>query len=205
MHGVQLWVALPEESRLAAPAFEHHGELPGTRIGGLDITVFLGALAGAQSPASVFSQIVGAELAAAADGEALVPLAPTFEHVIFVATGAVHASGTELAPSSLLYLPPGLERLALSCRAGTRMFLLGGVPLGEPLLMWWNFVARTPAEFAAATASWREGRFGTVGGYDGEPMAAPLLDAARLRAPRPGLEYHAAGPLGPTMAARPAA
>ncbi len=32
------------------------------------------------------------------------------------------------------------------------MMLLGGVPLGEPLLMWWNFVARTPPEIAAAVA-----------------------------------------------------
>jgi quercetin 2,3-dioxygenase len=50
--------------------------------------------------------------------------------------------------------------------------------------MWWNFVARTPAEIAAAAAAWREDRFGTVGGYDGERLPAPPLDAVRLRAPR---------------------
>jgi hypothetical protein len=75
-------------------------------------------------------------------------------------------------------------RAGVRAAAGTRVFLLGGVPRGEPLLMWWNLVARTPDEIEAAVADWREGRFGSVGGYDGEPLAAPPLDAARLRRPR---------------------
>jgi pirin-like protein len=32
--------------------------------------------------------------------------------------------------------------------------LFGGMPLGEPLLMWWNFVARTPDEIASAADGW---------------------------------------------------
>jgi hypothetical protein len=60
------------------------------------------------------------------------------------------------------------------------LILLGGVPLGEPLLMWWNFVARTPQEIAAAVAGWRQGMFGEVGGYAGPPLAPPPLDVARL-------------------------
>lgn len=30
---------------------------------------------------------------------------------------------------------------------------------------------------------WQAGRFGTVAGYDGEPLAAPPFDPARLRPP----------------------
>ena len=46
LHGVQLWVALPEASRLTEPAFEHHAELPVASAGGLAITVLIGSLAG---------------------------------------------------------------------------------------------------------------------------------------------------------------
>jgi hypothetical protein len=38
--------------------------------------------------------------------------------------------------------------------------------------MWWNLVARTPAEIEAAVAGWREGRFGTVPGYHDAALAA---------------------------------
>jgi redox-sensitive bicupin YhaK (pirin superfamily) len=183
LHGVQLWVALPDASRLTEPDFEHHAELPVTRLGGLAITVLLGSLAGApglRSPATTFSDIVGTELAAATDVRERVALEPTFEHVVFVTSGAASVAGTELAPGSLLYLPPGRDILTVMASAGTAAMLLGGVPLGERLLMWWNFVARTPQEIAAAVAGWQQGMFGEVGGYAGPPLAPPPLDAARL-------------------------
>ena len=80
----------------------------------------------------------------------------------------------------MLYVPTGHERLAFSAPAGTTAMLLGGVPLGERLLMWWNFVARTPEEIAAAVAGWQQGMFGEVGGYAGAPLAPPPLDVGRL-------------------------
>ena len=189
LHGVQLWVALPEASRHTAPAFEHHADLPVTGIGRFDVTVLIGSLAGAQSPAATFSEILGAELAAQPqhDSSGRIPLATAHEYVIFVATGSAGVAtgssggqGTVLRPGQLLYLAPGRDEIGVSATAGTRLFLLGGVPLAERLLMWWNFVARTPEEIAAATEDWREGKFGMVADYDGDRLPAPPLDIAKL-------------------------
>jgi quercetin 2,3-dioxygenase len=184
LHGLQLWVALPDADRHVAPAFEHHASLPETVAGGFAITVFMGELAGALSPATAFSPIVGAELTAPTHAQAELPLRPEFEHVVFVAAGSAEVAGTALQPGHLLYLSAGREQAAVAAARGSTLLLLGGVPLGEPLLMWWNFVARTPEEIAAATADWREGRFGAVGGYQGAPLPAPPLNAARLARPR---------------------
>ena len=125
LHGVQLWVALPERSRQAEPAFEHHAELPAAGAGALDITVLLGSLAGAASTATTFSDIVGAQLVARDDvaGTELA-LMPSFEHVIFLAAGpaaAVRAGrgSTELRSGHLLYLPPGTDQVRLAAAAGT--------------------------------------------------------------------------------------
>ena len=181
LHGVQLWLALPDAHRQVAPDFEHHADLPVQRLGGLNAAVFVGSLAGATSPARVFSAVVGAELAAPADAAGTVPLEPGYEHVLFAAFGAAAADGTELRPGSLLYLPPGRESVAINASPGARLFLLGGEPLGETLLMWWNFVGRTPDDIAAAAHDWSTGqRFGTVTGYHGAPLAAPPLDPVRL-------------------------
>ena len=146
--------------------------------------MFLGSLGGAESPARAFSEIVGADIVAARDTRGRIPLAPAHEHVMFVTEGSAEVEGAALSRGSLLYLGTGREQVAVAAVAGSRLLLLGGVPLGEPLLMWWNFVARTPEEIAAAVADWREGRFGSVGGYDGDPLPAPPLDAARLRPAR---------------------
>ena len=185
LHGMQLWVALPDASRQVDPAFEHHGELPAAGLGRFAITVFIGELAGASSPATTFSPVVGAQLTATGQpASCILPLRPDYEHVIFVATGQAGVDGVRLRLGQLLYVPTGRDETAIAAPADSTLVLLGGVPLGEPLLMWWNFVARTPEEIAAATAAWRAGEFGPVGGYQGDPMPAPPLDAAHLRRPR---------------------
>ena len=186
LHGVQLWVALPDASRHTEPAFAHHAELPATGIGGFEVTVFAGSLGGARSPArcELGPDDLGEHPRRDASGS--LPLAASHEHVIFVATGSARVDGapdaTVLRPGQLLYLDTGREQVGVSAAAGRRLFLLGGVPLGEQLVMWWNLVARTPEEIEAAVADWRAGRFGTVAGYDGEPLPAPPLVA--LRSPR---------------------
>jgi quercetin 2,3-dioxygenase len=222
LHGVQLWVALPEASRQVAPAFEHHADLPATRVGGFAVSVFMGELAGARSAATTFSPIIGAQLTALAQAAGpatcVLPLDPEFEHVLLTVSGAaqvraargqdargqdargqdnsgqdnsgqdnsgqdISGRGVELEPGRLLYVPTGHERAVLTAPAGSCVLLLGGRPLGEKLLMWWNFVARTPAEIAAATSDWKTGQFGQVGGYAGDPMPAPPLEVSRLRPP----------------------
>ncbi len=199
LHGVQLWVALPELSRQTEPGFEHYPELPSGEAGGLVATVFMGELAGAdsgsarsgsagsgsagsglRSPATTFSELVGAQLTARRQVDTEVAVDPRFEHVVFVMSGAAVVAGSDLRPGALLYLPTGRESVPVAAPEESVLLLLGGVPLGERLLMWWNFVARTPQEIAAAAEDWRAGRYGEVGGYAGPPLAAPPLRADLL-------------------------
>ena len=183
LHGVQLWLALPDAHRQVAPDFEHHAELPAIRLGGLEATVFAGSLAGVTSPARVFSGVAGAELAAPVDAGGTVPLEPGYEHVIFAAFGAADADGTALRPGSLMYLPPGRHSVAITARGGARLFLLGGEPLGETLLMWWNFVGRTPDDIAAAASvTWSRpvGRYGRAPGASAVPSACAVPAAMKI-------------------------
>jgi redox-sensitive bicupin YhaK (pirin superfamily) len=181
LHGVQLWLALPDADRQTAPVFEHHAELPVLGLRGAEVTVFAGSLADVTSPARTYSPLVGAEINAVSGGDITIPLARGHEHVIFVARGSAAADGNTLAPCSLLYVAAGRGSLTLAAQADARLFLLGGEPLGETLLMWWNFVGRTPDDIAQAARAWAAGeRFGEVRGYHGPPLAAPPLDPVRL-------------------------
>jgi redox-sensitive bicupin YhaK (pirin superfamily) len=118
LHGVQLWVALPDRSRQAEPAFEHHSEMPSAAAGGLSVTVLLGSLAGLRSPATTFTDIVGAELTAMRDASERIALAPSFEHAVLVTSGGATVAGADLAPGRLLYLAPGRDHLAVAAREG---------------------------------------------------------------------------------------
>jgi hypothetical protein len=189
MHGLQLWVAMPDDARHTDPRFDHHPAVPVVAVDDLTVTVVVGAFAGERSPATVHSPLVGAELVpagtagTAGDAAARLPLDPAFEYAVLVMAGSAEIAGVGLAPGSLLYLGRGRSELPLRAPAGSRLFLLGGEPFAEPLVMWWNFVGRSHGEIAEARADWMAGRrFGTVSGYAGEPLPAPAMPTTRLKA-----------------------
>jgi quercetin 2,3-dioxygenase len=180
LNGVQLWVALPGEQRNVAPLFDHYAELPVLDFSSSTAILIAGELAGVRSPARTFSPIIGAEISLREWEGITIPLNATFEHAIFVLTGDVVLDGKPLEEETLHYLGIGLDELELKGR-DARILLIGGEPFPEPIVMWWNFVARTRQEIAEARADWASHRrFGEVKNYNGPRIEAPDLDKPRI-------------------------
>jgi quercetin 2,3-dioxygenase len=181
LHGLQLWIALPDEARAGEARFEHYEDLPRFSAPGVEATVVIGALGGVASPARVHTPLVGADLAVR--GVATLPLEPGFEYAVLATAGRPTVDGVALEPGTLIYLGTGREELTLVAQGPARLFLLGGEPFAEELVMWWNFVARSHEEIVAAREAWAEGadRYGVVRGYDGDPLPAPPMPATRLK------------------------
>jgi hypothetical protein len=181
LHGAQLWVALPDSAREVAPSWAHHAAMPQLSDVGMTVTVIMGELAGVVSPGQAYSPIVGAEVTLAPGADALMPLEPDFEHAVLVTSGALDVDGVPLTPGAMLYLGAARSDLRLSSSPGARVLLLGGEPFAEQIVMWWNFVARSSEEIAAAREQWMAAsRFGTVVG-GGERLAAPPMPPGRLK------------------------
>lgn len=183
LHGIQLWVALPDSDRHQPPHFEHHAELPRAAGGGLTATVVMGEQYGATSPAATYSPLVCTELRLS-PGHHVVPVDTSFEHGLLLVDGDLDVDGVEVPHGSMLFRPPGAATLPLQSGAGSVVLLIGGEPFGEELLMWWNFVGRTHDEIVAARTAWASGdaRFGPVVDDDAEPLPAPTLPLVRLKA-----------------------
>jgi hypothetical protein len=162
LEGVQLWVALPEQTRHGHAAFEHHASLPQGEVDGATATVLVGEYAGLLSPARTDTPIVGVDLEL--HDRTRLALRQDFEYAVVVLHGAVGIGGQPLRPGTLGYLGRGREELVLDVREPAKLLLLGGEPFEEPILMWWNFVARRREEIDAAYDSWRaqDDRFGRV-------------------------------------------
>jgi redox-sensitive bicupin YhaK (pirin superfamily) len=176
LDGVQLWVALPDDARSIDPSFEHLAEVPRLDLGGAHASVFMGGTAGARSNVPSHSGLLGAEISIHPGGAAGLDFDRSFEHGIFLAAGDAELEGTRLEVNSLYFAPAGRASIELRSSEGARIVLLGGTPLSSPILMWWNFVARTPAEIAAAREAWESGDgFGPVIGHEGPRVPAPPL------------------------------
>lgn len=192
LHGVQLWVALPDEHRFTAPAFEHHAP-PVLDVDGAEVVVFLGSLFGQTSPVRTFTPLLGAEIVLRPGQRLDVALDGTFEHGVMVDTGAVSVSGVDAKVGQLVYLPVGTPstELVASSDGPVRVVVLGGEPLGEQIVMWWNFIGRTHDEVAGYRADWQRerddqsdpgsSRFGPFPSEWSETIPAPILPNVRLR------------------------
>ncbi len=192
LRGIQMWVALPESHRHTEPHFAHHADLPRVSVtadtgADLQACVFIGDFAGATSPAEVFTPIVGVELSTAGGFAAQLPLRTDFEYGILALDGLLTADGEPIPAGSLRYLGWGADHITLSSSEPVTFLLLGGAPLTEELVMWWNFVGRSHEDIAEARADWASGspRFARVAGDSNARLPAPALPNARL-SPRPG-------------------
>jgi redox-sensitive bicupin YhaK (pirin superfamily) len=183
MHGLQLWVALPEEARSGEPRFEHHAELPVLRDGDASLTVLVGRYGSGESPALVHTPLVAVEVVLPGPVTHRLDLEPAFEYGILTMSGTVAAAGATVTPGALLYLAPGRSEVTVEVPGEARVFLLGGLPFEEDLVMWWNFVGRSHEEIVQAREDWMAGRrFGRVGGCTHQPLPAPELPTVRLKA-----------------------
>ncbi len=187
LHGAQLWVALPESARHGSPAFESYAPQP-FALGAATLHVFIGELAGAASPATVFSRMLGAQVDLPPQSSVTLNVDPAFEHGLLVDAGDASLDGTAVPVSHLAYVPPGRSTLTLSTgEHPARLLLLGGEPLGERIVMWWNFIGRTHEEIVEYRDAWQAedgtGRFGSVD-YDGARLPAPELPTNVRLSPR---------------------
>jgi quercetin 2,3-dioxygenase len=184
LHGLHLWIALPEAQRHAEPRFAHHADLPVVRDGGASVTVAIGEYRGERSAAEVFSPLAAFEVAVPGGDDFVLPVRQDFEYGVVAVDGSAVVAGALIAPGLLAHLSAGLSGIRLSPAGGRRLarfFVVGGVPLGEQLLMWWSFVARSGGEIARAREDWAAGRYGQVHGYPGDPLAAPPLPGVPLK------------------------
>ncbi len=125
-----------------------------------------------QSPARHDTPLMGVDLDL--HSATTITLRPDFEHALIVLRGSIAVGGEKLVPGKLAHLGMAHDELDIEVAEDSRVMLLGGVPFDEPLMMWWNFVARTREEIDAAYASWRDqdDRFGRV------HSRLPLIPAA---------------------------
>lgn len=207
LHGVQMWVALPDQDRFGPRRFDHYtpAEVAGR---GWSAQVFLGSAFGDTSPVATATPMLAAEVRLAAGRSLRVEVDPSFEHGVLVDSGEVQLDGEPLGPDHLGYRPAGPPTIQLS--AGdepARVVLFGGPPFEEQIVMWWNFVGRSHEEIVAFRAAWQEqiGRpepvgapenlsataaatatagppsFGLPEADPGAPLPAPVLPNVRIR------------------------
>ncbi|NLS10697.1 pirin family protein [Nesterenkonia sp. MY13] len=155
LHGAQLWYAFPDEHRFVEPSLDTHRPEP-VRGQGWEAKVFLGELLGYRSPVKTYIPLTGAELRLEPGQVLEIDVPADHEHALLRITGDVGLNGCWLPQDHLAVVDPGARTLRIE--AGDEpvlALLIGGEPLGEQIVMWWNFVGRSHEEIAGYRANYQ--------------------------------------------------
>jgi redox-sensitive bicupin YhaK (pirin superfamily) len=168
VHGVQIWVALPEANEDDAPSFAHHpaATLPVVPHG----RVLIGTAFGATSPIRHPSAPLLVDLELAAGDTVAIPDA--VERGVFVVTGEVAVGEEPLGADRLAVIAPGPHALVATTAA--RVLVLGGAPRG-PRFIDWNFVASSKERIDRARDAWRAQTFPQIPTDHDEHVPYPEL------------------------------
>jgi redox-sensitive bicupin YhaK (pirin superfamily) len=165
MHGIQAWVALPQQDEETDPVFFHHGveDLPAFEEGGAWARLIAGHAFGVTAKVRTHSPMFYLHWELGSGSRASLPVDHA-ERAVFVASGAVAVDGNRLGPGQMAVLAANEEGTLQALEPSTVM-ALGGEPLGQRFIEW-NFVSSSQERIEQAKADWRAGR-----------MKLPDLDA----------------------------
>jgi hypothetical protein len=162
LHGLQIWMALPDELQDADPAFVHFpaDRIPALVDGENRTDVVIGRYGGVVSPVPVAARTLLLIMRLAEGATVEVPT-EFEERAVYVIDGRATVNGCMLGRGDMGVLDRGA--VYLSAESDTRLAALGGEPFGRRRI-WWNFVHSRRERIEQAKSDWREGRFPPVPG-----------------------------------------
>src|SRR5690554_1953080 len=171
LHGLQLWLALPEAEEETDPAFYHYPEstVPSVSVGGVPVRVMMGTAYGETSPVKVFADTLYIE-AWLKPGQKLT-LPDARERGLYVAKGRLLAGETEIPEFSMAVLSEQ-QGVTVEAVEETRLALIGGEPLGKRFIEW-NFVSSRKERIEESKKDWQNGRFPVVPGDESDYIPLP--------------------------------
>jgi hypothetical protein len=173
-HGIQLWVNLPAAEKWVDPRYQdlqaQDNLLLTSPDGGALVRVIAGDVAGHRGPGSTHTPISLVHASVQPGAHLLLPWPREFNALVYVLAGsgtigaehrpihtgnlAVHGTGDALEISA--------DQVQEARHPVLDVLILGGRPIGEPVVAHGPFVMNTRDEIVQAFEDYQAGRFGTV-------------------------------------------
>lgn len=173
-HGLQLWINLPRAKKRIAPAYQ---DLQGREVtmlsspdGGALVRVLAGEIDGHHGPGISHTPLAVAHITVSPGARVDIPWPKEFNALAYAlaGSGAIGADSAPFSEGVLAVLVDGdtVRIKAAPAQDGRsealEVFLIGGVPLREPVVQYGPFVMSTREEVIEAFEDFQKGRFGHI-------------------------------------------
>jgi hypothetical protein len=165
MEGFQLWLNLPASDKMIEPWYRDIPleEVPRfTLDDGVTVQVIAGSthgVDGAVQRAHTEPLYLDLEIPAGVTFEQPIPAGHNAFVYVFRGEAVIEGKGVGQARMAILDNAPGADGVRIKAVADTRMLVLAGRPLNEPIAQYGPFVMNTQAEVQQAVEDFRAGRF----------------------------------------------
>lgn len=178
LHGIQLWLALPEANEQQAPEFHHYGasEIPEIQTEAYKARLLMGTGFGQQSPVKTFSPTFCADIYLSRGHffeppvQSLQAQAESTELGIYLVSGTLQITETNGATTQVnaheFYRLQAHVSTKIQATEACHFICLGGEPIGKRYIDW-NFVASNKALIEQAKDRWEAQAFPKVPGEEG--------------------------------------
>ncbi|HEY6879114.1 MAG TPA: pirin family protein [Polyangiales bacterium] len=161
---VQLWVNLPARAKMSAPGYQSllDREFPRLQLGAARARLIAGTLHNERGPARTHTPITLFDLQFERAGRAEFELPEGHTAMVFALEGqlAVGAEETTLTPGQLGLLARGGGPVHVLGAEATRVLVLSGEPIAEPVVSYGPFVMNTREEIMQAMRDYQSGKMG---------------------------------------------
>lgn len=162
---VQLWVNLPAKHKMTAPkyqAIESH-DIPVVDLTGGIARIIAGPFGNIQGTASTFSPINLWDIRLNAGAEYTFSVPNSHNLLILILDGDVLVNDDKVARSNeLITFDKGGDSVKLTANHDSKILLLSGEPLNEPVVGYGPFVMNTMGEINQAIYDVQTGKFGEI-------------------------------------------
>lgn len=165
MEGFQLWLNLPASDKMIEPWYRDIPleEVPRfTLDDGVTVQVIAGSthgVLGAVQRAHTEPLYLDLEIPAGVTFEQPIPAGHNAFVYVFRGEAVIEGKGVGQARMAILDNAPGADGVRIKALAPTRLLVLAGRPLNEPIAQYGPFVMNTQAELQQAVEDVRAGRF----------------------------------------------
>lgn len=160
---VQLWVNLPARNKTAEPGYQHlgRGDIPevSLRDGAGRVRVIAGEFDGRRGAARTFTPVDVWDVRLHAGHRAHLQLPAGRTAAVVVLHGDITANGEAAKGPEWILLDRAGETLQLEAASDATLLVLGGEPLGEPIVGYGPFVMNSDAEIRSVIQDFNRGAF----------------------------------------------
>jgi len=165
LHAIQLWVNLPQVSKMSAPRYQSilDADIPAVPLGhgtGL-LRVIAGRFEGRKGPARTFTPVELYDVQLHGGARVTLSVPEGQNSALFVLQGRVAADGgREAGEAELVVYQRHGTHLTIEAREESRLLLMSGEPITEPIARYGPFVMNTKAELIQAVQDYQAGKMG---------------------------------------------